>query len=32
MCNNNGVSNEDIYKRDLLSSALSVISYLAEME
>ena len=31
-CNNNGVNKEDIYKRDLLSSAISVISYLAEIE
>lgn len=31
-CNNNGVDKNDIYKRDLLSSAISVISYLAEIE
>lgn len=31
-CNNSGVDKEDIYKRDLLLSAINVISYLAEME
>lgn len=31
-CNNTGVNKEDIYKRDLLLSAINVISYLAEME
>lgn len=31
-CNNDGVSREDIYKRDLLMSAINVISYLSEME
>lgn len=31
-CNNTGVNQEDIYKRDLLLSAFNVISYLAEME
>ena len=31
-CNNNGVNSEDVYKRDLLLSAINVITYLAEME
>ena len=31
-CNNNGVDRKDIYKRDLLLSAINVITYLAEME
>lgn len=31
-CNSNGVNKEDIYKRDLLLSAINVITYLAEME
>ena len=31
-CSSNGVNKEDIYKRDLLLSAINVISYLAEME
>ena len=31
-CNNNGVDKKDIYKRDLLLSAINVITYLAEME
>lgn len=31
-CDNNGVDKQDIYKRDLLLSAITVITYLAEME
>lgn len=31
-CDNNGVDKKDIYKRDLLLSAINVITYLAEME
>lgn len=31
-CSSNGVNKEDIYKRDLLLSAINVITYLAEME
>lgn len=31
-CNNNGVDRGDIYKRDLLLSAINVITYLVEME
>lgn len=31
-CNSNGVNKEDIYKRDLLQSAINVITYLVEME
>jgi len=31
-CNNTGVDKGDLYKRDLLLSAINVITYLAEME
>lgn len=31
-CDTKGVDQQDIYKRDLLSSAVNVITYLAEME